>query len=191
MKYVSSDSEGQYDAGQNAVLWGLEELPAAKSGTVKFVATPVETGEQKIRVEGKADLGLSVASEQSVQVEAASQLVFSILDLNGPIEVGTDTTYEVRVSNRGSRPATNVVVAAALPNEIKLVSGEGPSRATTRGQQVSFAPIGRINSGEEVTFRIHANGLRPGDHIVRVQLSSNESSTPVTQEVSTRVYVDK
>lgn len=191
MKYVSSDSEGQYDAGQNAVLWGLEELPAAKSGTVKFVATPVETGEQKIRVEGKADLGLSVASEQSVQVEAASQLVFSISDLNGPIEVGTDTTYEVRVSNKGSRPATNVVVAAALPNEVKLVSGEGPSRATTRDQQISFAPIGRINSGEEVTFRIHANGLRPGDHLVSVQLSSNESSTPVRQEVSTRVYVDK
>jgi uncharacterized repeat protein (TIGR01451 family) len=191
MKYVSSDSEGQYDAGQNAVLWGLEELPAAKSGTVKFIATPVETGEQKIRVEGKADLGLSVASEQSVQVEAASQLVFSISDLNGPIEVGTDTTYEVRVSNKGSRPATNVLLGAELPKEIKLVSGEGPSRATTRGQQIGFAPIGRINSGEEVTFRIHANGLRPGDHLIRVQLSSNESSTPVTQEVSTRVYVDK
>ena len=29
MKYVSSDSEGQYDAAQHAVLWGLEELPAA------------------------------------------------------------------------------------------------------------------------------------------------------------------
>jgi len=72
----------------------------------------------------RADLGLSVASEQSVQVEAASQLVFSISDLNGPIEVGTDTTYEVRVSNKGSRPATNVVVAAALPNEVKLVSGD-------------------------------------------------------------------
>ncbi|MBC7853995.1 MAG: DUF11 domain-containing protein, partial [Pirellulaceae bacterium] len=191
MKYVSSDSEGQYDAGQNAVLWGLEELPAAKSGTVKFVATPVETGEQKIRVEGKADLGLSVASEQTVQVEAASLLVFSISDLNGPIEVDTDTTYEVRVSNKGSKPATNVVLAAALPNEIKLVSGEGPSRATTRGQQIGFAPIGRINSGEEVVFRIHAQGLRDGDHLVRVQLSSNESSTPVTQEVSTRVYVDR
>ncbi len=191
MKYVSSDSEGQYDAVQNAILWGLEELPAAKSGTVKFVASPVETGEQKIRVEGKADLGLSVASEQSVQVDAASELVFSISDINDPIEVGTDTTYEVRVSNKGSRPATNVLLAAALPNEIKLVSGEGPSRATTRGQQISFAPVGRINSGEEVTFKIHAQGLRAGDHLIRVQLSSDESATPVTKEESTQVYVDK
>ena len=191
MKYVSSDSEGQYDAGQNAVLWGLEELPPAKSGTVKFVATPVETGEQKIRVEGKADLGLSVASEQSVQVDAASELVFSITDLNDPIEVGTETTYEVRVSNKGSKPATNVLLAAALPNEIKLLSGEGPSRAATKGQQISFAPVGRINSGEEVTFKIHAQGVRAGDHLIRVQLSSDESATPVTKEESTQVYIDK
>jgi uncharacterized repeat protein (TIGR01451 family) len=191
MKYVSSDSEGQYDAGQNAVLWGLEELPAAKSGTVKFVAMPVETGEQKIRVEGKADLGLSVASEQLVQVGAAPKLVFSISDLNDPIEVGTDTTYEVRVSNQGSGPATNVLLQASLPKEIKLLSGEGPSRATTSGQQVGFAPIGRINSGEEVIFRIHAQGLRPGDHLIRVQVSSNESTTPVMKEESTQVYVDK
>ena len=97
-----------------------------------------------------------------MQVDAVSELVFSIADLNDPIEVGTDTTYEVRVANKGSKPATNVLLAAALPKEIKLVSGEGPSRATTRGQQIGFAPIGRINSGEEVIFRIHAQGLRAG-----------------------------
>lgn len=191
MTYVSSDSEGQYDAGQHAVLWGLEELPAGKSGVVKLIATPVETGEQKIRVEGKADLGLSVASEQSVQVDAASELVFSISDLNDPIEVGTDTTYEIRVSNRGSRPATNVRLAAALPNEIKLVSGDGPSRAAAKGQQIVFEPIGRINSGEEVTFKIHAQGIRAGDHLIRVQISSDEFPNPVTKEESTQVYVDK
>lgn len=191
MTYVSSDSEGQYDAAQHAVLWGLEELPAGKSGAVKLVATPVETGEQKIRVEGKADLGLSVVSEQSVQVDAASELVFSISDLNDPIEVGTDTTYEVRVSNRGSRPATNVRLAAALPNEIKLVSGDGPSRAAAKGQQIAFEPVGRINSGEEVIFKIHAQGIGAGDHLIRVQLNSDEFPNPVTKEESTQVYVDK
>lgn len=191
MRYVSSDSEGQYDAVQNAILWGLEELPSGKSGTVKFVATAVETGEQKIRVEGKADLGLSVSSEQSVQVDAAPKLVFEIKDLNDPIEVGSDTTYEVRVSNTGSRPATNVLLAAALPNDIKLLSGEGPSRATAKGQQIGFAPVARINPGEEATFRIHAQGLRAGDHLIRVQIKSEEFPNPVTKEESTQVYVDK
>lgn len=191
MKYVSSDSEGQYDAAQHAVLWGLEELPAAKSGNVKLVATPVETGEQRIRIEGKADLGLSVTSEQMVNVEAASELVFSISDLNDPIEVGTDTSYEVRVSNKGTRPATNVLLAAALPGDIKLLSGEGPSRATTRGQQINFEPIARINSGEEIVFRIHAQGVKEGDHLIRVQLSSDEFPNPVTKEESTQVYVDR
>jgi uncharacterized repeat protein (TIGR01451 family) len=191
MKFVSSDSEGQYDPAQHAVFWSLEELPASKSGNVKLTAIPFETGEQRIRVEGRADLGLNVTSEQIVQVDAAPELAFNISDLADPIEVGADTTYEIRVANKGSGPATNVVLAAALPTEIKLLSGEGPSKATVRGQQVSFEALGRINPGEEVVFRINAQGIREGDHHITVQLSSKEAPTPVRKEESTQVYVDK
>ena len=191
MKFVTSDSEGQYDAGQHAVFWNLEELPASKSGNVKLTAIPFETGEQRMRVEGRADLGLNVASEQIMQVDAVPELVFTISDLADPIEVGANTTYEVTVTNKGSGAATNVGLAASLPNDIKLLSGEGPSRATTKGQQVSFEPIGRINPGEEMIFRINAQGVRPGDHHITVQLSCAEAPTPVRKEESTQVYVDR
>lgn len=191
MKFVQSDSEGQYDPAQHAVFWSLEELPAAKSGNVKLTTIPIETGEQMLRVEGRANLGLNVASEQAIQVDAAADLVFTISDLNDPIEVGTETVYEIRVANNGSKPATNVLLAAALPAELKLISGDGPARATTKGQQIGFEPVGRINPGEEMVFKIVAQGNRAGDHLIRVQLSSDEFPNPVTKEESTQVYVDR
>ncbi len=191
MKFVETDSQGQYDPQQHAVFWSLEELPAAKTGAVTFVTVPVEAGEQRLRVEGKADLGLAVANEQTVQVDAAAELRHTITDLSDPIEVGSATAYEIRVTNTGTKTATNVRVAAVVPAEMKLISGEGPTQGAPEGQQIVFQPLPRLNPQEEAVFKVHAQGLRPGDHIIRVQLASDEWPTPVSREESTRVYEDQ
>jgi uncharacterized repeat protein (TIGR01451 family) len=191
MKFIETDSQGQYDTQQHAVFWSLEELPAAKTGAVTLVTVPVEAGEQKLRVEGRADLGLATANEQVVQVDAAAELRHTVTDLSDPIEVGSETAYEIRVTNAGTKTATNVRLGAVLPAEMKLVSGEGPTKAMVEGQRVVFEPVARLNPQEEAVFKVYAQGLRPGDHLIRVQLASDEWPTPVSREESTRVYEDR
>jgi hypothetical protein len=56
---------------------------------------------------------------------------------------------------------------------------------------VAFEPVGRINPGEEMVFRIHAQGAVKGDHVIAVQIRSAEFPLPVTREESTRVYEDR
>jgi uncharacterized repeat protein (TIGR01451 family) len=191
MKFVETDAHGSYDAQQHAVFWSLEELPASKAGNVKLTAVPLETGDQKLRVEGRADLGLTTAFEQTVSVDAAAELIHTISDLSDPIEVGSETTYEVKVVNVGTKSATNVRIAALLPPELKALSGEGPTRAANDGTRVIFEPLARLNPQEEAIFRISAQALKAGDFIFRVQISSAEWPTPVTREESTRVYLDR
>jgi uncharacterized repeat protein (TIGR01451 family) len=78
MKFVSADGEGQYDPRQHAVFWSLEELPPSKAGSVTLTTVPTEPGEQRLLVEGKAELGLTNSGEQIVQVVTAAVLFFSI-----------------------------------------------------------------------------------------------------------------
>jgi uncharacterized repeat protein (TIGR01451 family) len=191
MKFVETDSHGTYSPQQHAVIWTVEELPPSRVGNVKLTAVPVEVGEQKLRIEGRAELGLSTAFEQVVSVDAAAELIHSVADLSDPIEVGSDTVYEIRVTNVGTKTATNVRISALLPAELKAINGEGPTRAANDGSRVIFEPLARLNPKEEAIFRIQANALKAGDYIVRVQLSSNEYPTPVTREESTRVYSDQ
>lgn len=191
MKFVESDSQGQYDSAQHAVFWSLEELPVSKAGSVKLTTLPVEPGEQRLRIEGKADLGLAVAGEQIVQVEQSAELLHSVKDADDVIEVGSETAYLIKVSNVGTKAATNVRVTALLPPGIKGTAGEGPTRASGDATQVIFEPLAKLEPKEEVTFKVLAQGVAPGDHIVRVQLSSDEWPTPVTREESTRVYEDR
>jgi len=191
MKFVATDAQGQYDAARHAVFWSLEELPPAKAGAVKLTTLPVEPGEQRLRVEGKASLGLTAAGEQVVQVEQSAEVLLSVKDSDEVIEVGSETTYEIRVTNSGTKAATNVRISALLPAGMAALNGEGPTRAAGDASQITFEPLARLNPREEVIYKVQVQGKPPGDHIVRVQLASDEWPTPVTREESTRVYLDR
>ncbi|MGV3606394.1 MAG: hypothetical protein ACO1RA_08290 [Planctomycetaceae bacterium] len=191
VKFVQTDSQGQYDARQHAVFWALEELPNKKKGTVKLTVLPVEAGEQVLRVDGRGDLGLSATQEQVVQVEGVTELAYSIADLADPVEVGGENTYEIRVVNNGSRAVTNVVVVAQIPAGIQAKEGEGPTAAATAGQKVTFEPLARMNPQDEAVFRIHCQAVKEGDYLIKVQLACDEFPTPVSKEESTRVYTDR
>ncbi|HTN75324.1 MAG TPA: hypothetical protein VL096_08760 [Pirellulaceae bacterium] len=191
MKFVSTDHEGQYDPQHHAVYWSLEELPAAQKGTASVVTMPFEPGEQKLRVEGQAQQGLKTSDEETVQVEAIAQLAFEIIDEADPIEVGAETIYQVRVTNVGSKVATNIQVAAGLPPELRPVAGDGATRGTVQGPNVIFEPLAKLAPQAEAIFKIQATGLRTGDYTIRVQVTSDELQTPVTKEEHTRVYADR
>lgn len=190
-KFLSADKNGQYDSQNHAVFWSLEQLPPGVNGEVQLTALPIEVGEQKFRVQSRADLGLQKVFEQAVQVEGLSELQFSVADVADPIEVGSDTVYEIKLTNRGHKPATNVQIAIGFPPELQPVSGDGPSRVTVGGNQISIDPIAQLAPGAQALFKIQARGLRAGDPRIRVQLMSDESPNPVTKEESTRVYADK
>ena len=193
-KFVSAApaaAGGQYDARQHAVVWGLEELVAGASATVQLTTMPVEAGDQKVRVEARSPTGLAADFEQLVEVDAISELPFTIHDLADPIEIGSETAYEIRLSNRGAKDATNVAVSVTFPPELKPLDGEGAAQATVAGDRVEFAPIGRIAPGQEVVFKVRAEGLRAGDHRIAVSLTSDDQREPITREESTRVYADQ
>jgi uncharacterized repeat protein (TIGR01451 family) len=189
--FQSTDNEGFYDAQRHAVLWSLEELPPQQVGDVRLELVPKETGEQKIRLEGRADLELNHVFEKTVVVDARPELQFSINDSADPIEVGSETMYEVRVTNAGAKTATNVRLAAAVPPGLKLARVDGPTRGTINAQQVLFEPLARLAPGANVVYQIQASGVQAGDHRIQIQIANDDSQAPITHEESTRVYQDQ
>lgn len=191
MKFVRADNAGEYDAETNSVHWALAELPPNQAGQVTLTALPIETGELTMRVEGAAARGLAVEQEEVITIEGVAAILFQLADLADPIEVGGETTYEIRVVNQGSKAATNVRVVAVFPRELKPRSAEGQTRYTIEGQEVRFQPIAKLAPKADTTFQIRAQGLESGDLRVQVQLMTDEMEGPVTKEESTRVYADE
>jgi uncharacterized repeat protein (TIGR01451 family) len=191
MKFLAADNEGQYDSASHAVYWSLKELPAETAGQMQVTTLPVEVGEQKLRVDGQAALGLKSTAESLVAVEALAELFFTVTDAADPIEVGKETVYEIRVVNQGSKVAQNVVATALLPQDMEAVNGDGPTRASQEGGRIVFEPLPRLAPKQEAVYKIRVQGKRAGDHRITVQVVSDDTTAPVTKEESTRVYSDQ
>jgi len=191
MQFVSANNAGYYDESSRTVQWQLEELPMREQGTVELTAIPVEMGEQVIQVRASSELGLADEDQLPVLIEGIAAILFEVVDVDDPIEVGGETSYEIRVLNQGSKAATNVQLAVLLPAEMRAVAAEGPARYQLEANRVLFEGLARLAPKADTTYRVRVQGLQPGDLRIRVQLTTDELRTPVTKEESTRVYSDQ
>jgi uncharacterized repeat protein (TIGR01451 family) len=191
MKFIRANNMGEYDAATHAIYWSLAELPEGEKGTVELVAMPIESGQHTLEVEGHAQRGLSDQTKQEILVEGLAAIMFEVKDLQDPIEVGGETTYEIRVVNQGSKAATNVQVAVNIPPGMQVVSADGETQHTVESGGVLFEPLAQLAPKAESVFRVQVQGIRPGDQRVTVEVNTDDISQPIRKEESTRVFGDE
>jgi uncharacterized repeat protein (TIGR01451 family) len=191
MQFVKANNMGEYDAATHTVYWSLAQLPEGEKGSVELVAMPVEAGQQTFEIEGKAQQGLTDEVKQDVLVEGIAAIMFEVRDVEDPIEVGGETTYEIRVFNQGSKAATNVQVLVKLPPGIEALSASGESRHTVQAGGVVFEPLAQLAPKTDTVYRVQVKGIQPGDQRVTVEVSTDDISQPIRREESTRVFGDE
>jgi uncharacterized repeat protein (TIGR01451 family) len=192
LEFVSADNFGQYDESTRSVYWSLAELPPRERGEVKLVAMPVELGEQRLQVEADAKLGLADRAESTLQVEGLAAIKSEVTDIADPVEVGGETSYEIRIVNQGSKAATNVQVVAQLPEGLGAVRADGPTpNPRVEPTRVTFAPLQKLSPKADATYRIDVQGLSPGDQRILVMIMTDDLAAPIKKEESTRVYADR
>ncbi|HEX8910898.1 MAG TPA: hypothetical protein VF796_00965 [Humisphaera sp.] len=156
---------------------------------VRVTAKPtVGGGAMTVRATAKSDCADAVTAtyRTSVQVIAATGL--EVVNRDDPARVGEPVRLQVTVQNTGSGPDRNVKVVATLPPQLTYGSATGPTQGRVAGQQVVFEPLKELGPGQTATWTIEAKAAQAGDARVKVELSSETLSEPVTQTQPTRVY---
>ena len=69
--------------------------------------------------------------------------------------------------------------------------GDGPTRATTEGQNIFFEPLASLAINDIVVYRVKAKGLTPGDKRIQVRAVCDDNQAPTVSEEITRVYSDQ
>ena len=111
-----------------------------------------------------------------MRVEAMAELHLDVKEPQGPIPVGEETTYEVRVHNRGTKAAQDIQVMAYFSQGIEPTSAEGCPHRIMPGQ-VAFNPIASLPAGEEVTLKVRACADAVGNHIFRAEVHCAAGNT--------------
>ena len=191
MQFVSANNLGEYDSEQHAVFWSLAELPEGESGEVELVTLPVEPGELELKVEGTARQGLEDETSQPILVEGLAAINFEVIDLQDPIEVGGETTYNIRIVNQGSKAASGVQVTAILPPGMKVISAKGETGHMIQQGGVIFEPLPTLATKADTVYELRVQGVQPGDQRIVVEVDTEDIGQPIRREESTRVFSDQ
>ncbi len=191
MQFLEANNMGEYDASTHAIYWSLAELPKGEQGIVELTAMPIEAGDLTLQVESKARQGLSDETKQQILVEGLSAIMFEVIDVEDPIEVGGETTYEIRVVNQGSKAATNVRVVVNLPPAMQFISAEGETRHAVQPNGIVFEPLSKLAPKADTLYQVRVQGIRAGDQRIAVLVSTEDIPQPIRKEESTRVFGDE
>lgn len=205
IEFLTATDGGAFLDANRAVGWRLPGLAAGTTktvtlkvravapteGAVRTVAQAVAPASDITTVESRtpAAKGLEARVETLVRADGVPALRFEVSDLEDPIEVGKEATYEIRVVNQGTGACTNVQIVAELAETTTVVGAPaGPTAGKVVGQQITFEPIAQLAVKAEAVYRVRVKGSAPGDYRFRVKLVSSETRQATTKEENTRFY---
>jgi len=186
--FVSASDGAKPVAGK--LSWNLGDLAPEGSKKVTFTVKAQVMG----NIENLATVSAICAKGSAkavTDIRGIPAILLECVDEADPIEVGSQETYTITVTNQGSAAGTNIVIKCILPAEQGFVSASGPTKETVEGQTITFTPLKSLNAKARATYKIVAKALKAGDARFAVELTSDQLKTPVDETESTNIYSDQ
>lgn len=190
LTFLEAGGQGIYSPEKGTVTWNLGTLPpgARRGLSVKVLGkTP---GDFTNRAVAKGDVDLSATADATVHVEGVPALLLEVVDLDDPVEVGAETTYEIRVINQGTCASQGLQIIAIVPDGMTPRDATGPAPYHVHGQQVIFEPVPLLAPRADALYRVRVACRTAGDWRFKVEMKCDQFKAPVHEEESTRIYKD-
>jgi uncharacterized repeat protein (TIGR01451 family) len=159
-------------ADQRALLtWNLGTLQPGEQRVIEYRAITMQEGTFTNR---------AVASSGDLRQEATSQVTVGKAKLSmsmvGPEKryANLPAVYELTISNPGTAPANNVIIANPIPANTRLVSASDMAQQV--GNEVRWS-LGTLGAGAKRTLRLQLAANAPGEVINRATAKGDRDLT--------------
>ncbi len=181
------DSVENNDGG---LKWNVGTLTSGNSRTFKINCQLDASGHLTFQAGARGAGDLAATNEWQTKVDTIADLTLDVEDPKGPLPTGENVNYKIVVKNRGTRSANGVDLVMQFSEGIEPVKADGFKSKIVTGQ-VIFAPITRIEPGQQIVLNVTAQALKSGTHIFRAQLTCKESDAREIGEGTTRFFGDE
>lgn len=196
---VSSTGDGTRT--DDTLTWSAGDLPPGAGRVFEFEGVTHKPGPLTHKVRAAGDRNTTAAGECVTTVEGIPGLRMELVDSADPVEKNGEVTYQIKVTNTGTKADADVAIECELPPEFEFVSGSGPTKGQLRvaagisakeglttSRTVRFEPISVLAPKTEAVFKVKVKGVSTGDVRFKAVMTSKHLTAPVTNEESTRVY---
>jgi hypothetical protein len=151
--------------------------------------TLAQSGENRLEATAQGSGELIAHHSAVTQVEALADLKLHVEEPSGPMPVGGEAVYQVRLVNRGTKAAEKVRVVVQFGPGIEPVEAQGGKAALSNGQAV-FEPLAQVAAGSEVVLTVKARIEKPGNQAFRVEVKGGEPEAKLVSEGVTRCFAE-
>ncbi len=185
IEFASASDGGRY--GGRRVEWALGDLNPGDARTVTVECSTLAIG--TVRNTARATAYCADADAECVmEVRGIPAILLEVIDLQDPIELGSNETYVIEITNQGSANDTNIRLVCTLPNEQSFVSAQGPTGHSVNGQVITFEPLPTLAPKAKARYQIVIRANAAGDVRFKASMRSDEIDSPVEETESTRLY---
>ncbi|MBN2024408.1 MAG: hypothetical protein JW809_16630 [Pirellulales bacterium] len=187
VKFLAASHNAQLGGDRGQVVWTIPQLDEGAEQIVQMTCQLTQDGFARIDAEAAGEGELLCAATATTKVEAMADLALEVSDPSGPVPVGAEATYEIRIHNRGTKRAAGIEVVAYFSRGIEPVAVEGSPYSIGPGQVV-FDAIGGLPAGKEVVLKIKARAEVAGNHMFRTEVYCKPLGTKLVGEETTHFY---
>ena len=185
VQFVAASGDSSF--ANNTVSWQLGTLDPGQSMSLDVTTRANMIGEMVNVLSARAYCAETTA-EVVTQVRGVPAILLEMVDTEDPVPIGGQETYVVTITNQGSAPDSNIKLVCQLPEGFTFIAADGPTNATNKGREVTFAPLGLLAPGQRAVYRIMARATQAGDMRFRVKITTDQITAPVEESEATRSY---
>lgn len=173
---------------ENNVSWEVQDLAPGTIREVCASLTATEPGQ--LRFASKAQGLCAPATETACETKlvGVAGILLEVVDLEDPVQVGDNVTYEIRVVNQGSAPLANIKLSCEVPEQQEFVSGEGATQVSASGRSIAMSTLPLLEPRNTVSWRVVVKAIAPGDVRFKTDLRSDEFAVPIQEFEATQQY---
>lgn len=187
-EFVSASEGHVFDKTNRAIAWRVGSLGPGDDCYMELRCKVSTPGENKVAVTAATAAGdLSDNKQGITKVIALADLKLEVSDPSGPVAVGEEAVYEIRVRNRGASAAEDVNVVGLFSAGLEPDAVDGGAYTVSDGR-VAFRTISKLPAGQEVQLQIRARATEAGTHVFRAEVLCRDLEIKLAAEETTRFY---
>jgi uncharacterized repeat protein (TIGR01451 family) len=191
MEFVEASAGGRFDPQKRTVTWAIQELAPNQNQLLKLDLLAKQEGPQASEVIAYDPNGTRVLVKSETAVEGYTSLRMDVREYAEPVDVGEQVGLRVVATNKGTKASTKVIVKMTIPEEMELVSAQGPVDFKQSGATLTFNPVESLAAGEELEFDLVLKSIKPGDSRVRLEITSDQTEKPLAREEGIRILSNR
>ena len=190
--FVSATDGGQLVG--NMVVWNAGTLKPEGEKKVSLSVRCDKLTTLKNVAKAEAICADAVSASTTTEVKGIPAVLLEVVDLEDPIPVGEQVTYEITATNQGSAVGTNIKIVVTLEDNAQYVSSEACCDPRLRAgtlqgtNTIEFAPLPELAPKAKGMWKVTVKAMTAGDVRIAVAMTEDQLGRPVKETEATRFY---